>query len=147
MNEQQRKIYSGKKQCHTRKTQVVTDERGELLDLDAGPRGPKADSTLYEESEVPEPDPNAAKVGDQAYHSGDHPELITPHKNPKGGALTPAQREENRTIAQQRIAVEHGIRRIKAWRILRQDYRLALGLFSMIAEVVVGLVQLGRLLG
>lgn len=147
VNEQQRKTYSGKKKCHTRKTQVVTDERGEILDIDAGHRGPKADITLYEESGVHEQYPNADKVGDKAYHRQAHPELITPQKKPKGGELTPEQKEHNRRIAQLRIYVEHGIRRIKAFRILRQDYRLALGLFPMIAGVVVGLVQLGRILG
>ena len=77
----------------------------------------------------------------------DHPELLTPHKKPKGGELTPEQREENRHLAQQRIYVEHGIRRIKGWRIMREDYRLALGLFPMIAHAVVGMVQLNRIVG
>ena len=33
------------------------------------------------------------------------------------------------------------------WRILRDEYRLAVGLFATVARAVVGLVQLGRLLG
>lgn len=147
LNDRQRRTYSGKKKRHTMKTQVVTDETGEILEMSAGHRGPKADITLYEESGVDEIYPNADQIGDKAYQSQDHPQLITPQKNPKGGELTPEQREANRMIAQQRIAVEHGIRRIKAWRILREDYRLALGLFPMIAHAVVGLVQLGRILG
>lgn len=146
-DDRQRQTYSGKKKRPTLKTQVLTDHRGEILEVDAGHRGPKADLTVYEDSGVDERYPNAAKIGDKAYHSHVHPELITPQKKPKGGELTPEQREANRTIAQQRIYVEHGIRRIKAWRILREDYRLALGLFPMIAEAVVGLVQLGRILG
>ncbi|MBI2505947.1 MAG: hypothetical protein HYW07_22255 [Candidatus Latescibacteria bacterium] len=32
--------------------------------------------------------------------------------------MTPEQRDENRRWAQQRIYVEHGIRRIRGWRIL-----------------------------
>ena len=72
--------------------------------------------------------------------------MHTPHKKPKGGELTPEQREENRRLAQVRIYVEHGIRRIKGWRILREDYRLAVGLFATVAQAVVGLVQLGRIL-
>lgn len=146
-NDLQRATYSGKKKCHTRKTQVLTDPTGEILDIDPGHKGPKADITLYKESEVHEKYPHAQKVGDKGYQSQDHPELLTPHKKPKGGELLPEQREENRKIAQERIYVEHSIRRIKAWRILRQDYRLALGLFPMIAHAVVGLVQLGRIMG
>ena len=61
--------------------------------------------------------------------------------------MTPQQRAENRRWAQQRIYVEHGVRRVKGWRIVRDEYRLAIGLFAPIAHVVVGLVQLGRIVG
>ena len=145
--DRQKRAYSGKKKAHTTKTQTATDGTGEILGIDPGHRGPMTDIKRYEESGVHAQYPNAQKVADKAYQSQDHPELITPQKKPKGKELTPEQRAENRRIAQQRIYVEHGIRRIKAFRILRQDYRLALGLFPMIAHAVVGLVQLGRIMG
>ena len=102
---------------------------------------------IYEESGVDTRYPDAEKIADKAYQSSDHPTLRTPHKKPKGGALTPEQKEANRHLAQQRIYVEHGIRRVKGWRILRDDYRLAVGLFATVTHAVVGLVQLGRILG
>lgn len=142
----QRRMYSGKKQRHTLKSQVVADAKGEILELDTGHRGPKADIRIYEESGVEDRYPDADKIADKAYQSSDHQKLHTPHKKPKGGALTQDQREENRRLSQARIHVEHGIRRIKAWRILREDYRLAVGLFARVAHAVVGLVQLGRIL-
>ncbi|MBM3301309.1 MAG: transposase family protein [Deltaproteobacteria bacterium] len=145
--DRQKRAYSGKRKAHTTKTQVATDGTGEVLDIDPGHRGPKADIRLYEESQIHEKYPNADKVADKAYQSQEHPELITPHKKPKGGQLTPEQIEENTTIAKERIYVEHAIRRIKAFRIVRQDFRLALGLYPMIAHAVVGLVQLGRIIG
>ena len=89
----------------------------------------KADIRLYEESGVHQQFPNADKLGDKGYQSQAHSEIISPHKKPKGGELTPEQRQENRQIAQQRIYVEHSIRRIRGWRILREDYRLGVGLF------------------
>ena len=161
----------------------------------AGHRGPKADIRVYEESGVDSQFPNAdlpvqtclqrralrrqvgiGKLGDKGYQSQAHPQIISPHKKPKGGELTSEQRLENRQtclcaclprptrrrqvarlparsaqagrqVAQQRIYVEHSIRRIKGWRILREDYRLGVGLFPMIAGAVVGLVQLDRILG
>jgi len=146
-DDRQRRAYSGKRKQHTQKTQVVTDPVGEILTINPGHRGPKADIRIYEESEVDQKYPNAKKAGDKGYQSQDHPELLTPHKKPKGGELTLEQREENRHLAQQRIYVEHGIRRIKGWRIMREDYRLALGLFPMIAHAVVGMVQLNRIVG
>lgn len=146
LNERQRRTYSGKKKRHTLKSQVVTDDRGDILELDTGHRGPKADIRIYEESGVEERYPKAHKTADKAYQSSDHPTLHTPHKKPKGGELTKEQQEENRRLSQERIFVEHGIRRIKGWRIMREDYRLAVGLFATVAHAVVGLVQLGRIL-
>ena len=145
--DQQRRTYSGKKKRHTLKSQVVTDAKGEILELDSGHRGPKADIRIYEESGIDTRYPDAEKTADKAYQSAEHPTVRTPHKKPKGSELTPEQRAENRHLAQQRIYVEHGIRRVKGWRILRDEYRLAVGLFATVAHAVVGLVQLGRILG
>jgi hypothetical protein len=61
--------------------------------------------------------------------------------------LTPEQRQENRQWASVRVHVEHGIRRVKGFKIMRDNYRHAVGLFPMVASAVVGLVHLNRLLG
>jgi len=145
--EQQKRLYSGKKKRHTLKTQLATDQDGEILTLEAGHRGPQADLKLYEEAPLPEPIADKPRMGDKGYYSQQHPELITPHKKPRGGALTEEQKAENKAIARQRIVVEHAIRRIKGFRILRDDYRLAVGLFPMIASAVVGLIQFSRIAG
>ena len=79
------------------------------------------------------------------------PEMLLPHKKKRGKAgekakeLTPQQKDENQFAASQRVYVEHGVRRCKAWRILRDEFRLGRGLFPLIAPVTVGLVHLGRL--
>jgi hypothetical protein len=49
-------------------------------------------------------------------------------------------------MASVRVHVEHGIRRVKAFKIVRENYRLAAGLFPMVAAAVVGLVQMVRIL-
>jgi len=145
--ERQKRVYSGKKKRHTLKTQLVTDQDGEIMTLEAGHRGPQADLKLYEEAPLPEPLADKPRLGDKGYYSQEHPELTTPHKKPRGGELTAEQKAENKAIARQRIVVEHAIRRIKGFRILRDDYRLALGFFPMIASAVVGLIQFGRIVG
>jgi hypothetical protein len=77
--------------------------------------------------------------------------MLLPHKKKRGKAgekakdLTPTQNDENRFAASERVYVEHGVRRVKAWRILRDEYRLSLGLFSMVASATVGLVHLSRI--
>jgi hypothetical protein len=145
INERQKRIYSGKKKRHTIKTQVVTDQDGEILTINPGHRGPKADLKLYEEVPLPAPLADKVCLGDKAYQSSAHPEMMTPHKKPKGGDLTEEHKAENKQLAAQRVYVEHGIRRVKAFRILRDEYRLAMGLFPMVASAVVGLIQFSRL--
>src|SRR6266542_2177665 len=115
--EAQRRVYSGKKKRHTVKTQVVTDPKGEILEIQPGYRGPTADKRLYEESGVETRFPEAEKRGDLGYQGAAG--VKVPHKKPKGGELTVEQKEENRLLAQVRVHVEHGIRRIKGWRIMR----------------------------
>ena len=146
VNQRQKRIYSGKKKRHTLKTQIMTDQESEILSIDPGHRGPKADLKLYQEKPLPEPIADKKVLGDKAYQSREHPEMTTPLKKPKGSELTEEQKAENKQLASQRIAVEHGIRRVKAFRILRDDYRLAIGLFPMISSAVVGLIQFSRII-
>lgn len=145
LNDRQKRVYSGKKKRHTLKTQIVTDAKGEVLDLDPGHRGPAADKKIYEASDVAAQFPDARKQGDLAYKGT--PGVEVPHKKPRGGELTAEQKEENRQQASVRVHVEHGIRRVKGFKIVRENYRHAIGLFPMVASAVVGLVHLNRILG
>ena len=140
----QRRLYSGKKKDHTLKTQVVTDAKGEIPAIAPGHPGPLSDKRLYEQSNASTQFPNAHKEGDKAYVgiSG----MQTPQKKPRKAELTDAQKAANRQFSSGRVHVEHGIRRIKAFRIVRDEYRLDTGLFSRVANSVVGLVQLARLI-
>lgn len=136
----QRNLYSGKKKDHTLKTEVITDINGNILDVDPGHRGPKSDKKLHEQSKVAEQFPNATVNGDLAYKGLEGGQV--PHKKPRGGELTAEHKEENRKFSSVRVRVEHSIRRIKAFRIVRDEYRLATGLFTRNCRCVVGLVQL-----
>ena len=147
--DRQRKFYSGKKKRHTLKSQIVTDAKGEVLAVEAGHPGPTSDKRLYEGSAAAQAYPRAARRADLGYVGV--PEMLLPHKRVRGKAkqrgpeLTPAQKDENRYAASQRVYVEHGVRRVKAWRILRDEYRPGTGLFPMIAAATVGLAHLARL--
>jgi hypothetical protein len=141
----QKRRYSGKKKRHTLKTQVVTDPQGEILTVDAGHPGPTADKRLCEQSGVAEAFPRAVRQGDLGYLGTQG--MVVPQRKPRKGELTAEQQAANRELAKTRIYVEHGIRRIKGFRIVRGEYRLATGLLPMIMGAVVGLVQLSRLCG
>lgn len=143
----QKRLYSGKKKQHTLKTQIITDEEGEVLQIDPGHPGPTNDKTLYEKSDAEQTFPEAQKQADLAYLGV--PYMIVPHRRKNcrkiKNELTDEQKEVNRQLASIRVHAEHGIRRIKGWNILRSNYRLATGLFATVAHATVGLVQLGRL--
>lgn len=127
------------------KTQVITDEKGNILDIAAGYRGPKSDIKIYQEtkSKLPPPLKEKEKIGDKAYIGDD---IKTPKKKPRGGELSEEEKEENRQISSERIYVEHAIRRIKANRIMRDEYRMAIGLFPTVAQAVVGLIQFSSII-
>jgi hypothetical protein len=147
--DKQRKFYSGKKKRHTIKTQIITDIRGEVLAIEPGHPGPLSDKTLYTGSRAAKEYPRAARRADLGYVGVS--EMLLPHKRKrgkkgqKGPELTPAQKDENQYAARERVPVEHGVRRVKAWRILRDEYRLGTGLFPLVAFATVGLVHLARL--
>lgn len=144
----QSRFYSGKKKRHTLKTQIVTDRRGEVLAIEAGHPGPASDKTLYLRSAAASQYPRAARRGDLGYLGV--PEMLLPHNRKRGAkgekakVLTPEQKAENRRLAGARVRVEHGVRRCEAWRVLRDEFRLGVGPFSLVASAAVGLVHLGR---
>lgn len=105
---------------------------------------------MYEQSQAAKQYPRAARRADLGYQGT--PEMLLPHKRKRGKAgqkgpeLTPAQKDENRWAARERVPVEHGVRRCKCWRILRDEFRLGLGMFPLIASATVGLVHLSRVM-
>ncbi len=83
------------------------------------------------------------KLGDKAYLGED---IKTPQKKPKGGELSEAEKAKNRELSAKRVIVEQAVRRVKGFKIMRQDYRLGNWMFPKIAETVVGLIQFSRII-
>ena len=143
-NERQKRVYSGNKKRHTLKTQIYTDQKGKILDVSSGHRGPKPDVKIWNETELPIEIKEKPKIADKAY-VGAAKETLTPKKKPKGGELSEAEKAENKVISQARIYVEHSIRRVKGYRVVRDEFRLAQGIFPSVVSVVVGLIQFADL--
>jgi len=146
-HERQKRLYSGKKKRHTLKTQIYTDQVGGILSVGKAYRGPKADIKIYEEEPLAEMLTDKPRLGDKAYCDGKHPEIETPMKKPKGKELSAEQLASNKELSKKRVRVEHGIRRVKGWRIVRDEYRMPLGLFTSVSSAVVGLVQFATIVG
>ena len=112
---------SGKKQQHTRKSQVAVDEEtGQIVDIAESALGPTADIKVLEESKLLERlPPGVGAIGDLAYVgiAKLHPEGLgaAPRKKPRGKDRPPEDREYNRAFSKQRIVVEHSIGRMRRY--------------------------------
>ena len=83
-------------------------------------------------------------LGDTGYQGVDklHANSQTPHKKSKLHPLTSEQKQQNKLLAARRIVVEHAIRYLKRFRILKDTYRnrrkrfgLRLNLLAAIANL------------
>jgi hypothetical protein len=147
----QREFYSGKKKRHTIKTQVVVVVRRtkppgpgrkprkvRIAAVCPSVPGSMHDKRLYDRSRVVAPR-DAKRMGDTAYLGTG---LRTPARKPRGGELTAGQKAENRVVSRRRVAAEHGIGKMKVWRVASERYRNPIGRHTLIMKNVAGLHNL-----
>jgi hypothetical protein len=70
-----------------------------------------------------------------------HPNSITPKKTPPRQCLSEADKQANRALARLRVRVEHGIRRLKRFRILSERYRNRRKRFSLRVHLLAGIIN------
>lgn len=87
--------------------------------------------------------PDVWYVADSGYQglASRHPQTCLPIKKPKGGQLSDEDKQHNRALGRFRIAVEHVIRSLKVWRILKETYRNRRKRFSLRFNLIAGLVN------
>jgi hypothetical protein len=148
--EGQRAFYSGKKKRHTLKNQVVTARRTKPPGPGKKPQrlriaavcrthpGSAHDKKMYDRSRVVAP-PDVRRTGDTAYLGTS---LETPTRKPRGGELTASQKQKNRAVSRRRIVAEHGIGKMKVWRIAAERYRNPNRRHTLIMKNVAGLHNL-----
>lgn len=150
----QRRYYSGKKKRHTLKVQVVVvRKRKRAGRRKAGPRekrrlriaavsptapGRMHDKKVYDRTRTLLP-PGVAAYGDTGYQGT---ALRTPAKRKPRQTLTARQRRGNRRLSHKRVAAEHGIGKLKVWRIAAERYRNPLRRHTLILKNVAGLHNL-----
>lgn len=127
----QRRYYSGKKKRHTLKTQVAVVRVRKRPGRGATPRkvriaavsrtfpGATHDKKVFDRAGVRVP-AGVTGYGDTAYIGTG---LKTPRRKPRGGELTPRQRVGNRRVGRKRVVVEHGIGKMKVWRVAAERWR------------------------
>lgn len=146
----QRQYDSGKKKRHTIKTQVVVVRRTKPPGPGVKTRqvriaavcpscpGKTHDKKLYDQSRVIAPR-DAKRTGDTAYFGTG---LKTPTRKPRGGELTEGPKAENRKVSRRRVVAEHGIGKMKVWRVAAERYRNPVGRHTLIMKNVAGLHNL-----
>jgi hypothetical protein len=148
--EGQRAYYSGKKKRHTIKNQGVTARRTKppgpgkkpqrlrIAAVSESPPGSAHDKKVYDRARVVGPR-DAGRTGDTASIGTS---LETPSRKPRGGELTASQKEANRVVSRRRIVAEHGIGKMKVWRIAAERYRNPNRRHTLIMKNVAGLHNL-----
>lgn len=125
----QKKRYSGKKKCHTRKNVVLSNQNKEILYVSPTTNGSKHDYNITKNEEIPRfiPDdiPTYVDTGFQGIKDAvRNPDLIfMPKKKPRNGNLTTDEKETNAIISSIRVKVEHAIAGIKRFNCLAHIYR------------------------
>ncbi len=144
----QKRYYSGKKKRHTVKHQVVVVRKKKRPGR-GGPRKRKVriaavseaapgtvhDKKVYDRSRLELP-AGVPGVGDTGYIGT---RLAVPTRKPRGRPLTRRQTAGNRRLARRRVAAEHGIGKLKIWRIAADRYRNPLARHTLILKNVAGL--------
>jgi hypothetical protein len=119
---------------------VVLDyETSTILSVSQG-RGPTSDLKLFEQSGV-RLSPEVWYLADGGYRGLDalHPQTALPVRKPRGGCFSEDDKLNNRRLAKLRIRVEHVIRWLKRFRILKECYRNRRQRFGLRSRLIAGL--------
>lgn len=124
-HEAQKLYYSGKKKRHTVKNNVLVNAQGKIMLLTPTCEGKKHDKKISDEAgfTLPEGSILFQDTGFQGFFLSEVT-ILQPKKKPRGGHLTPEEKERNRQISQIRIRVEHAIGGAKRYRIVKDPLRI-----------------------
>jgi hypothetical protein len=122
--EVQKTYYSGKKKRHTVKNNVLVNARAKISLLSATCEGKKHDKKIADETQftLPEDSLLYQDTGFQGFTLAGVT-ILQPQKKPRGGQLTPEEKERNREISRVRVRVEHAIGGVKRYRIVKDQLR------------------------
>jgi len=125
----QRQWYSGKKKRHTithlvaltkkRKKNGYDKRKLRIAAVSKAFTGKTRDKRMYEKTRPYAP-PGVSKKADLGFLGTN---LILPRRKPRNGTLTYEQKARNQRHASDRVCIEHGIGKMKIWRICRDQFR------------------------
>jgi len=109
----QKRYYSGKKKCHTLKTEIITNKQGRIVSVSKTHPGKLHDLSVRKR-EKPLP-ATSILLGDSGYQGLQklHANLIIPLKKSKKNPLSKGAKQFNRTLSKHRVAIENKFAEIK----------------------------------
>jgi hypothetical protein len=122
----QRKHYSGKQGCHTRKNLVMANPDKKILFLSPTKAGRYHDKKLFDkETSFRCIAPDRTLWLDKGFQGVQHHHnnVMMPKKKPKNAQLTSDEKAENRVISALRMPIEHVFAGLKRMNCLRHVYR------------------------
>lgn len=146
----QEKWYSGKKKRHTIKHQIVVvrkrkkpgktkqKRKQRIAAVSKSFFGKTHDKKIYEESRTISAS-GIPRKGDTGYLGTI---LKIPYKKPQGKDLTEKQKKSNRKFSSVRVCVEHGIGKMKIWRMAGEKYRNLRSRHTVMMKNIAGLHNL-----
>lgn len=119
----QKVYYSGKKKCHTLKTEIQINKKGKIISISKPHPGSVHDIKIRKEERPI--NPNSRVLADSAYQglAAIHPKTFIPYKKSKNKKLGIIKRYYNKLLSRKRVKIEHKIGSIKKYRILQDRYR------------------------
>lgn len=124
--EKQKTSFSGKKKRHTTKNLAAVAKNKQILVLTPSTNGKTHDKKIQDKEDIiggiPEEIPVLVDLGFQGVQK-QYVNIHLPHKKPKGGKLTPLQKQENRELAQQRVMIENAFSGVKRYNAVSNIYR------------------------
>jgi hypothetical protein len=144
--ETQKAHYSGKKKRHTRKTQLIVNEHGQIRDVSKSTPGSPHDINHFRQSGAAEKIPEDVTAGGDGGYQGlqdDLPNhsLITPFKATKNRPLNQEEKLLNQEFSRTRIVVENTICQVKHFKALADRFRHSVDLYDDTFRAVVAIVN------
>lgn len=134
--------YSGKKKRHILKTEIQMTEDGKIVHISNPYRGKIHDMNIRKQGPPLHPDDTAYVDSGYQGMQQDHANTEYPYKRSKNKPLTPDEKEYNRALSRVRVKVEHKIRQLKVFRILKEQYRNRRKGFGIAINIVAGIVNM-----
>jgi hypothetical protein len=136
--------FSGKKKMYSKKTQIIINKDGLIIQKSKSTKGKKHDKKLFED-DLPEIPKEVFIEGDSGFQGIDElveNKVVLPRKKRKGEKRKKEDKKFNKKLSKSRILVENVIGKMKQFGVMKERYRNKFEDYDKKIELVVGLVNL-----